>query len=415
MFQMITLPNKVRIVYEKLDYVRSAAVGIWVKNGSRNERPEENGISHFIEHMLFKGTETRSTADIASAMDAIGGQVNAYTSKECTEYYLRALDVHLKRALDVLFDMFFHSTFSEQNIELERGVIFEEIDMYEDTPDDLVSDMLLSGVFDGYSLGMPVIGTKEKLAAMTGADLRCYVDTHYVAENVVVAIAGSFDDEILDYIKSTFAKMPSKTAPVYTPAVYHSYSGVRKKPIEQNHICIGFEGVSYFDERKYAVSILSNIIGGGMSSRLFSKVRDEEGLCYSIYSFANSSTDSGIFGIYTATNSETELKAVRLIGEILHDAAEHGITEEELSRNREQIKANILMGMESTVNRMNRLGRGALQTNEILSADEIIHAYDAVTLEEINALAKVLFDRSTLSVTAVGKVREKEVYLDLLQ
>jgi len=415
MFETIKLPNGVRIVYEKLNYVRSAAVGIWVKNGSRNELPEENGISHFIEHMLFKGTESRSTADIATAMDAIGGQVNAFTSKECTEYYLRALDIHLKDALDVLFDMFFHSTFTEQNIALERGVIFEEIDMYEDTPDDLVSDLLMSGIYSGSSLGMPVIGTKETLSAMTGADLKKYVDTHYVPEHVVVAITGSFDDSILDYIRASFSQMPIKQAPGYQPAKYRPFSAVREKPIEQNHICIGYEGVSFFDERRYAIQILSNIVGGGMSSRLFSRVRDDEGLCYSIYSFANSAEETGIFGIYTALNSETELRAVRLIHEILNDVSQNGVTEEEFVRNREQIKANILMGLESTVNRMNRLGRGALLAGKILTPDEIIEAYDKVTMEEVNSLAKRIFDPALLSVTAVGKVRTKESYLDLLR
>ncbi len=415
MFQTISLPNGVRIVYEKLSHVRSAAVGIWVKNGSRNELPAENGISHFIEHMLFKGTDTRSTSDIAMAMDTFGGQVNAYTSKECTQYYLHALDIHLKDALEVLFDMFFNSTFTEQNINLERGVIYEEIDMYEDTPDDLVSDMLLSGIYQNSSLGMPVIGTKETLATMTGTQLRDYYTSHYVPSNVVISIAGSFDESILTYITDIFSKMEKKTPPTYTPAVYTPFSGVREKAIEQNHICIGFEGINYSDERKYAMQLLSNIVGGGMSSRLFSKVRDEAGLCYSVYSFATSSEETGIFGIYTALSSETELNAVRLIDEILCDVATNGVTDVEINRNREQIKANILMGMESTVNRMNRLGRGTLLTGNVLTADEVIDAYDKVTKDNINDLAREVFNREKVSVTAVGKVRDAKEYLKLLR
>ncbi len=415
MFQIISLPNGVRIVYDKLDYVRSAAVGIWVKNGSRNELPTENGVSHFIEHMLFKGTNTRSTSDIAIEMDRFGGQVNAYTSKECTEYYLRVLDIHLKDALEVLFDMFFNSTFDEQNIDLERGVIFEEIDMYEDTPDDLVSDILLSGIYAGSSLGMPVIGTKETLSKLNGKKLREYMLSHYVPANVVVSITGSFDDSILAYIADTFAKMPTKPVPVYLPASYQPFCDVREKPIEQNHICIGFEGVNFFDERKYAMQLLSNIVGGGMSSRLFSKVRDDAGLCYSIYSYATSSAETGLFGIYTALGCETEVKAIQLIDEILCDVAKNGVEEVELARNREQIRANILMGMESTVNRMNRLGRGLLLTDEIMTEQEVIDAYDRVTLDQVNELAREVFNRDRVSVTAVGKVRKATEYLSLLK
>ena len=413
-YEKITLDNGVRLLLERIPWLRSAAAGIWVDNGSRYETPQESGISHYIEHMMFKGTEKRTAAEIASEMDRIGGQVNAFTTKECTSYYLRTLDVHLAGALDVLNDMFFHSSFKQQDADLERGVIYEEIDMYEDTPDELASERLLAAVFEGHPLGMPILGTKESLGKLKSEDLHRYVDTHYTPEGTVVAISGSFDDQIIKMLRDTFGGMHKRPRHACPPAGYRPAFAVREKPIEQNHLCIGFEGLSYGDPRRYASQVFSNILGGSMSSRLFQRVREESGLCYSIYSYATAHADTGIFGVYMALSRDTEARALKMTREEIERLVQDGPTEDELERAREQIKANILMGLESTVTRMNHIGRSELLLGRINTTDEIIALYDAVDMEAVRSVGRALCDFDKISFSAVGHVNAAESYREIL-
>lgn len=414
MVQIETLPNGVRMVTEKIDTVRSAALGIWVAGGSREESPEESGAAHFIEHMLFKGTEHRSAADIARETDAIGGQMNAFTTKECTCFYGRVLDNHLPQALDILWDMVYHSSFTQEAVETERGVILEEIDMYEDTPDDLCAEKLFAAVFDGNSLARPILGRQETLEPMTGDFLRDFHRRHYRADNTVVALTGSFTEEVLEDIRRRFSQLENGEMPVVEEAVYTPAFVATAKPIEQNHLLLAFPGYSYHSPRRFALQLLSAILGGGVSSRLFQQVREQQGLCYSIYSYGAGHNDTGVYCIYTALNRETEGKALETIRRVVAEFKENGPTTEELERAREQSKANVVMGLESTQARMSHAGRSLLFMDEILSPEEIIAAYDAVTREDVMALTEEIFQWDKVSLSAVGQVRDVEEYRKLL-
>ncbi len=414
MHKKITLKNGVRILSERIDSVRSVSIGIWVHTGSRNEPKKYNGISHFIEHMLFKGTTTRTAAEIASMMDSIGGQVNAFTTKECTCFYARVLDTHFSEAADILADMLFNAKFDESDVAVERGVILEEIGMYNDSPEDLVSERLMSSVYSPTPLSMPILGTPKTLKAIDGSIMREYVKKNYLPENIVVSISGSFTDENIDLISEMFSGMTPGKPQVPKESVYTPRATVKKKSTEQNHIILSFDGPRFGSPDRFTNAIMANILGGGMSSRLFRKVREEQGLCYSIYSYIYSHSDSGLFGIYTATSKETERKAIQLIAEVLRELLENGVTDEELNRAREQSKANVLLALESTVSRMNSLARGELFLGEILRPEEIIERYDAVTREQVLDSARRIIDFEKLSLSAVGKVATAEEYMEML-
>lgn len=414
MVQIETLPNGVRLVTEAIPAVRSAALGIWVGGGSREERAEESGASHFIEHMLFKGTASRTAQDLARQTDAIGGQMNAFTTKECTCFYARVLDEHLPQALDILWDMVYHSSFTQEAVETERGVILEEIDMYEDTPDDLCAEKLAAQVFQGSALARPILGAKETLAEMTGDSLRAYHHSHYQGHNTVVSLAGSFSPALLDELRRRFAALPAGSPRPLVPAAYTPGFVVTPKPIEQNHLTLAFPGLDYNSPRRFALQLLSSILGGGVSSRLFQQVREQQGLCYSIYSYGAGHADTGLFCVYTALNRETEDKALTTIRQVVDQLRTEGPTDEELSRAREQSKANVMMSLESTQSRMSHAGRSLLFSGEILTPEQILAAYDAVTRADVVALAQDIFRWDQVSLAAVGQVRRAEAYQSLL-
>lgn len=415
MYNKLTLDGGVRILYEQIPYVQSASIGIWIKNGSRHEDKAESGYSHFIEHMLFKGTHSRGAEQIAREMDRIGGQVNAFTTKECTCFYARVMKDHLPRAIDLLSDMIINSRFDEADVATERGVILEEIDMYEDSPDDLVSERLYTGIFKGNTLSKPVLGNAEVLEQATGKALADYMQKRYTGENIVVAISGCFEESDIELIKSDFSIFKRGSAVQINQAVYKNTFTVKKKPIEQNHLMMAFPGVSMTDPDRYAYFMLSSIFGGGMSSRLFQTVREQAGLCYSIYSFLSTHEETGIFGIYTALSSGTEQKAIELICNEMKKAVRDGVTEQELEIAREQIKASVYMSLESTLSRSNTLGKGEMFHGRVVTVDEVIAAYDAVTVRQINGIAEKLFDMSKLSFSAVGRVMKVADYKNAIQ
>ena len=414
MVQIETLPNGVRLVTEHIQTVRSAALGIWVGGGSREEEGAESGAAHFIEHMLFKGTARRTAQDIARETDAIGGQMNAFTTKECTCFYGRVLDDHLPQALDILYDMVYHSSFTQEAVETERGVILEEIDMYEDTPDDLCAEKLAAQVFQGSPLARPILGAKETLEGMTGDFLRDYPRRHYEGHNTVVALAGSFSPAILDDLRQRFSRLPAGQPRPLVPAAYTPGFVATAKPIEQNHLTLAFPGLDYNSPRRFALQLLSSILGGGVSSRLFQTVREQQGLCYSIYSYGAGHADTGLFCLYTALNRDTEAKALATIRQVVDQLRQEGPTQEELTRAREQSKANVMMGLESTQSRMSHAGRSLLFSGEILTPEQIIAAYDAVTREDVIALAQDLFRWDQASLSAVGQVRTPQEYQTLV-
>ena len=415
MYVKRVLPNGVRLITERIDTVRTASVGIWVGNGSRYEPAALGGISHFIEHMIFKGTDKRSARHIAIAIDALGGQANAFTDKECTCYYMKVLDKRLQTGVSILADMFMHSRFAQEDIDLERGVVLEEIDMYEDSPEDVAIDKLFEACYAGSALGRPILGTAETLQTINSEAMHDYMRRYYRPADTVVSVSGHFTEEDLDYIAELFSHMEGEGRNQITPAAYQPSLVLREKEIEQNHLCLSFPGVSLLSEERFAMNLLSSILGGGMSSRLFQSVREQNGLCYSVYTFTTPHLDTGLFSIYTGLGPETEQKALALIVRELHAFCDNGPEPDELSRCREQVKTNLLMGLESTGTRMMTIGRSELLRGEVSAIEQVLAAYDRVTADDLLALARRVFDFSQASLAVVGQPEKQETYRALLQ
>jgi len=413
MFDLITLPNGLRVVGEKLNHVRSCTVGVWVKVGSMNEAPEENGLSHFIEHMVFKGTKSRSARDIAEEMDMVGGQLNAFTSKECTCYYAKVTDDELKTAVDILSDLALRPVFDENELNKERGVVLEEIAMVEDTPDDLVHELLADAQYDG-SLRCPILGPAEAIRRYSRADMVRYWEKHYVPENMVLAIAGNYDwDAFLELVNTYFDVFPNQHGEEAEFVPQHFVSGrkAKNKDTEQLHLCIGFPGVESNCDDIYPLSVLSNALGGGMSSRLFQRIREELGMAYSVYTYASSYRGVGSFNIYAGTNPENGETVIREIQEQLKLFLENGMTEKEFKSAKAQLRGGFLLGLESSSGRMQSLGRGMLLFDKTRTPEETIQKIDAVTMESVMELAKRLLSAKP-SAAIVGKDAQK--YLKMI-
>lgn len=376
MLQRRVSQNGVRIVSEHIPHVRSVAVGIWVNVGSRHETAEENGLTHFIEHMLFKGTSSRTARQIAEEFDRIGGYVNAFTSKENTCYYAKVLDHHAKHAITVLADMFFNSQFDEQELEKERQVVLEEILMVEDTPDDDVHEQLWNVMYPNQPLGASILGTKETLDTFDKASIQQFMDHHYRPEHVVISVAGNIPDGFIDYIDSLFGKYKSKASVIDRTAfelpVFHSGESHKSRETEQGHICLGYPGLSVKDKHIYDLVVMNNILGGNMSSRLFQEVREEKALAYSIYSYHSSYEDTGSVAIYGGTSSSQLGELQETIQETIQKVMDEGVTETEVNNAKEQLKGNLMLGLESTNSRMNRNGKNELIFSEHKSYDEVL-------------------------------------------
>lgn len=414
MYRSITLPNGAKLLTEFVPGARTAALGFFVGTGSRHERAAESGAAHFIEHMSFKGTQRRDAGALARETDAIGGQINAYTTKELTCYYARCLDSHLHRAIDLLSDMLFHSRFAQGYVELERGVILEEIGMYEDTPEDLAAERLAAAVYQGSPLSRPILGKASTLNKMTGESLRAYQEAHYRPGNLVTALTGSFTPQAVEELRAILSELEPGHVPSCKGARYRPAFTVRRKPTEQNHLILAFPAFSYLDPRRYQLLLLNSILGGGVSSRLFQELREKRGLCYTTYSYVADHADTGLLGVYTALSPELEGEALDAACALLRELAEHGPTQEELERAREQAKASVLMGLESIQARMSHLGTSQLLYGSVLEQDDILDAYDAVTVPQLRQLAEQIFDFSQLSLSAVGRVPPAEEYAQLL-
>jgi len=410
MINRITLENGVRIICEKIPHVRSVSVGIWVGAGSRNEKKEINGISHFIEHMLFKGTKKRSAKEIAESIDSIGGQINAFTGKECTCYYTKTLDTHIDIAIDVLTDMFFNSVFSEKDIDIERKVVLEEISMYEDSPEDLVHDYLSETVWENDAIGMPILGTYESLHNIERDTIVNYISEHYLPENTVIAVAGNFDDNVLiDIVKKNFGSWYSDRKPVkqFEKANFKVSNRIKQKDIEQVHICLGFEGIEHGNDDLYSLLAINNVFGGGMSSRLFQKIREERGLVYSIYSYPSSYCNAGLFTIYAGMNPEHRDTFLKLVMEEIKILIKHGISEEELAKSKEQLKGSYILGLESTSSRMNSLGKSELMLGKVYTPEEVLKKIDEVNNEIVLEIIEKVFQMEKMSIAVVGNINEK--------
>lgn len=410
MYRQVTLPNGARLLTEAVPGARSAALGFFVGVGSCHEGAKENGAAHFIEHMLFKGTHRRTAAQLAKDTDAIGGQFNAYTTKEHTCFYARTLDSHLDRGLDILEDMLFHSKFDPADAQLERGVILEEIGMYEDTPEDLVAERLSAAVYKGSPLARPILGRASTLAGMDGDWLREWQRERYHAGVLVAALAGSFTRAHEERLTRLLASLPAGPLPKVKPAAYHSAVTVKRKAIEQNHLILAFPAPTYLDPRRAQVLLLNSLLGGGCSSRLFQELREERGLCYTVYSYVADHEDTGLIGVYAAVSPDQERQALEAARRVVLELADHGPAREEVDRVREQAKAGLLMGNESVQARMSHLGSSALLYGRVRETQEILDLYDAVTPEQLRALAGELFRMEQASLSAVGRVSPAAEY-----
>lgn len=385
-----TLSNGLRVVVENIPTCRSVSFGIWVRTGSRDETAENNGISHFIEHMLFKGTKRRSAKDIADLFDGIGGNVNAFTAKEYTCYFAKVLDEHLPLAVDALSDMFFESQFDEEELAKEKNVIFEEIAMYEDTPDDKVHDEASRASFGDHPLAYSILGLEERLSAMNPDSLRNYMNEHYRIDNTVISVAGNVQDEpLLELLERHFGRFAVRGGGGQVePAEFAGRLLFHKKKTEQNHLCLSFPGRSISDPQLYAIILLNNALGGGMSSRLFQEIREKRGLAYSVYSYHTSYADTGLFTIYAGTAPKQTKEVLDLIIEQIGELAAKGLSEAELHRGKEQLKGSLILSLESTGSRMNRLGKNELMLGRHYTLDEMLERIDAVTMNDIREVTE---------------------------
>ncbi|MFC7763476.1 M16 family metallopeptidase [Catellatospora bangladeshensis] len=404
------LPNGMRILTEAVPAMRSVTFGIWVGVGSRDEAPQLGGASHFLEHLLFKGTRKRSALDISAQIEAVGGETNAYTAKEYTCYYARVLDEDLPLAIDVMCDAVADSVLAEADVETERGVILEEIAMHADEPGDEVHDLHAEVLYGDHPLGRLISGTVETITPMTRKQINSFYRRRYAPPVIVVAAAGNLDhNTVVKLVQQSFAGTPLGDAPAASPEparsshsrVKHRPAGVlvREDDTEQAHLVLGGPALHRHDERRFALGVLNNVLGGGMSSRLFQQIREKRGLAYSVYSYTSQYAETGSFAVYAGCAPAKADEVLALIRQELADTAAHGITAEELRRGKGMLKGSLVLGLEDTGSRMSRLGKGELLHGDLMSVDEILRRIDAVTLDDVNHIAaKILTTPMSLAV-----------------
>jgi len=405
--ECIRLPNGVRIATRRMPHARSIAMGVWVDVGARDETTADSGLSHMIEHMIFKGTVRRSAYQIAKAFDAIGGHTNAFTSPETTCYHARVADTHLETMVDLLADIFLHSTFSPPEIERERTVILQEIRMVEDCPEDLVHTLACAHLWGDHPLGRSILGTPENLATFDQQRLQAFVQRNYRPERIVIAAAGNLShDRIHELLAPTFGLLPSgETAALPRRApVAQSPVPVVPRPLEQVHLLLAGPGLCVTDERRYAYSLLNSILGGNMSSRLFQAIREQHGLAYSVYSFVSSFTDSGMIGIYAAVAPEKTRETLLRIVTELRRLADTPVGTRRLADAKAFTKGSLLLAAESNENQMMRLAQNEIYAGRFIPMDEVTGRIDAVDASEIQDLAAELLDPARLALTALGPV-----------
>ena len=402
--QRTVLDSGVRVLTETVPSVGSVAVGAWVDAGSRDETPSEGGITHFIEHMVFKGTRRRRGYLINQRMESVGGYLNAFTTKEHTCFYARGLKEHLERGLETALDLITQPTLPDKEIEKEKDVVVEEIKMYEDAPEDHVFDFYEAALYPESTLGKPVIGTPESVRSFSRDDLERYVERHYVPDRMIVSVAGAVEHTAVvrwvEKLLADFERSPNPAAP-RDPGGYAPTNVVVERPVQQAHLTIGTRAFGALDPRRTTLSVLNTILGGGMSSRLNQNIREKYGWCYSVYSFANVQTDSGDLGVYIGTDASRVERSKTLIVRELQKLAETAVSGRMLDRAKHQLKGSIVLGLESTTNRMQRLGRVELATSRIVPVEEVVEEIEAVTAEGVRALAEELFAPERLSTVAL--------------
>lgn len=411
MYRKDTLANGIRVVSETLPKSRSVSIGVWVKVGSRHESPEWGGVSHFIEHLFFKGTEKRSAKDIAIAMDSIGGEMNAFTSQETTTYYVKVVDEHLPIAIDLLSDILIGSRFDAAEMEKERKVILEEIKGVEDTPDDYIHELFTGTVWRDNPLGRPILGTRETIRGLKHENIISYINSYYSPKEIVISVAGNFEHaRLIDLLNSSFGKLErSGISKQETTPAFVSDIAVKKKQLEQVQLCIGCKGLHYTSDDRFVISALNTVLGNSMSSRLFQEVREQNALAYSIYSYVTSYRDTGLLTIYAGTDPANVLEVVRLVVKEIGKIKQEGITPAEETRVKNQIKGSLVLSLESSNSHMSRIARQEIYFGKYLSIDEIIKGVEKVSADQVQRLANHLFTRESVSLSVLGPLTKADI------
>ena len=405
------LPNRIRVVTEQMPGVCSVTLGIWVESGSRFESREQGGISHFLEHLLFKGTEMRSAAQIAEEIDAVGGVLNAFTGKEYTCYYARVLAEHVDLANDLLADIFLHSRFDAEEIDRERSVVIQEISQGEDTPDDYIHDLFNLRYWQDHPLSFPVCGTEETVRSFGRNDFLDFLAARYRPDRIIVAAAGGIEHRAVEeWAARAFGHLGGAAVPVdgHPPSGHRGVFSV-SKPLEQVHLCLGTAGIAQSDPDRFAAYLLNTALGGGMSSRLFQQVREKRGHAYSVYSFLSSYRDSGYLGIYAGTSAASIHDVLRVVFQELRSVVAEGLRADELTRAKNQLKGNMLLGLETSDARMSRLAKNEVYFGRDISTEEVAAAIDATTNDEIIDLAGRMIRRETMAIALLGDLQANEL------
>lgn len=415
MYQYRTLSNGIKVVAEKIDYLKSISIGVWIGNGSRYENKEVNGISHFIEHILFKGTENRSASRIAHEIDSVGGQLDAFTSREYTCFYTKTLDEHIPIALEILSDMLYNPKISPEDVALERQVIKEEIRMYEDSPEDLVYDLSSFAVWGDTPMGRTILGTYESLDGITSETMRDYMNNHYTSANTIISVSGNFDESFFELLEKFFGtKKLLDEKPFLPPSPYISGNNIiREKDIEQVQLVASFKGIDVMDDSAYDLLVFNNVFGSGMSSRLFQNIREKRGLVYSISAGHSAYINTGVFDISAGMSPESLEEVASLISKEINTIKRDKLTDGEIAKAKEQLKGNYILSSESTGARMQGAGRSLLINKPIYTQEEALKRIEAVNASSIADIIDRVLDSSTLCISAVGPVSTVEGLFEL--
>jgi predicted Zn-dependent peptidase len=402
-----TLPNGVRVISETMPHVRSVSVGIWVANGSRRESPEQNGLSHFIEHMVFKGTTTRSAVDIARSVDSIGGNLDAFTSKELVCFNTKILDEHLPQAFDVLADLVLNPLFREEDMDKEKGVILEELKMDEDSPDYLVHEIFSSNFWKDHPLGKPILGTRETVKRFDRPMMEAYYQHAYSPNNVIITAAGNLTHKtVTDLVGKHFAgiKLRDPLPAERTPMTHARVTLRNKKALEQVHVCLGVPSYAIAHEDRFVCYVLNTLLGGGMSSRLFQNIRERQGLAYAVFSELNPYRDTGCLAIYAGTSIESVRQVIESILKEFQQLKQDRITDEELRRAKDHLKGSLMLSLESTSSRMSNLARQEMYFQHFFTLDELIESIEIVTADDVQRIAQTFFDQKHIGLTVLGNL-----------
>jgi predicted Zn-dependent peptidase len=414
--EITRLGNGLRVVSYRMPHVETVSLGVWVGAGARHEQEAEHGISHLLEHMAFKGTEQRSAKDIAEEIEAVGGELNAATSLETTAYFARVLEADVGLALDILADILQSPRYAEDELEREREVILQEIAATRDSPDEIAYELLQEAAFPGQSIGRPILGTTESVTRLSAADLRSFLGANYGASRMVLAAAGKVDHEkLVRHVEAQFGRMNGGVGGRFEAARYVGGTRTSAKRFEQSHLVMAFAAPSYRSQEFYTGQVFSGLFGGGMSSRLFQEVRERLGLCYAIYSSCWALADTGLFGIHAATGPEMMGKLIDVVGQLLVRAATEKPTEAELARSKAQLKAGLLMGLESSSARAEQMARYLLLFDRLIDTSELVERIENVTAGDVSALAGKLIGGAPPSVTVVGAGRKAEAFAQMAE